>query len=136
MSTPAALNKNKIVIGVDDQVENIMILEALIEAQGYTFFGVGSGAEAISLAQRAGPRLILLDIQMPGLDGIETCKRLRAIYTLKTVPIAFLTARKAPEDVRAGIAAGGNDFIVKPFDPEKLMSRVEHWTNRRLSAVT
>ena len=51
---------------------------------------------------------------------------------LKQVPIAFLTARKAPEDVKAGIAAGGNDFIVKPFDPAKLLSRVEHWTNRRL----
>ncbi len=125
----------KIVLGVDDQPENLMILEALIEAQGFAFFGVSSGAEAISLAVRTSPRLILLDIQMPDMDGIETCRRLRGIPELRQTPIAFLTARKASDDVRAGLLAGGNDFIVKPFDPEKLIARVVHWTSRRLPAA-
>jgi two-component system OmpR family response regulator len=128
--------KDKIVIGIDDQVENIMMLEALIDAQGYTFFGASSALDGISLAQRASPRLILLDIQMPGMDGFETCRRLRQIWALKPVPIAFLTASKSPEDVRRGIAAGGNDFITKPFDAEKLLARVDLWTNRRLPAST
>lgn len=128
--------KDKIVIGIDDQAENIMMLEALIDAQGYTFFGASSALDGISLAQRASPRLILLDIQMPGMDGFETCRRLRQIWALKQVPIAFLTASKSPEDVRKGIAAGGNDFITKPFDADKLLARVDLWTNRRLPATT
>src|SRR5258708_517895 len=103
----------KIVLGVDDQPENLIILESLIEAQGFIFLGVGSGAEALSLAVRASPRLILLDVQMPEMDGFETCRRLRRIPELASVPIAFLTARKASDDVRAGLQAGGNDFIVK-----------------------
>jgi CheY-like chemotaxis protein len=127
----AALNRDKIVIGVDDQPENIMMLEGLIEAQGYTFFGCTSGLDCIALAQKANPKLILLDIQMPGMDGYETCRRLRIMPLTRFVPIAFLTARKASEDVRAGMAAGGNDFIVKPFNAERLIARVDYWTNRK-----
>ncbi len=132
MSSVDPARKAKIVIGVDDHVENIMVLQALVEAQGYTFFGAGSGLECISLAQRAGPRLILLDVQMPEMDGFETCRRLRSIWSLQQTPIAFLTAKKSSDDVRAGLAAGGNDFIVKPFDADRLLARVEHWTSRRL----
>ncbi|MFI4934900.1 MAG: PleD family two-component system response regulator [Caulobacterales bacterium] len=129
----AASRKGKIILGVDDQPENLLILESVIESQGFTFFGVSSGPECLGLAQRISPKLILLDIQMPGMDGFETCRRLRAVYALKHIPVAFLTARKAAADVQAGIAAGGNDFIVKPFDPEKLLNRVLHWTSRRVS---
>ncbi|MGH6957783.1 MAG: response regulator [Caulobacteraceae bacterium] len=129
----AVARKAKVILAADDQAENILMLESLIEHQGFTFFGVGSGAECLSLAPRIGPRLILLDIQMPELDGFETCRRLRAIDPLRHVPVAFLTACKSAADVRAGIAAGGNDFIVKPFDPEKLIARVVHWTSRRVS---
>jgi CheY-like chemotaxis protein len=125
--------KNRTVIGCDDQVENLMILEGLIEAHGYSFFGAPSGAECLSLAMRVDPRLILLDVQMPEMDGFETCRRIRSMFVLKTVPVVFLTARKAPEDVRAGLSAGGNDFIVKPFDPAKLLARVDHWMGKRIT---
>src|SRR5438046_1919684 len=108
------LRKGWVVLGVDDQPENLMMLEALIQARGYSFFGASSGAEALSLAMRCDPKLILLDVQMPEMDGYETCRRLRATFLLKTVPVAFLTARNGPDDVRAGLSAGGNDFIVKP----------------------
>jgi DNA-binding response OmpR family regulator len=85
---------------------------------------------------RVTPRLILLDIQMPEMDGLETCRRIRAIRELAQVPVAFLTASKSAEDVRAGLAAGGNDFIVKPFDIQKLLLRVEHWTTRRIAVAS
>lgn len=127
----AAIRKSRIVLAADDQAENILMLESLIEAQGFTFFGVSSGAECLSLAQRISPKLILLDVQMPDLDGFETCRRLRGIIPLRSVPVAFLTARKSAADVQAGMRAGGNDFIVKPFDPERLIARVLHWTVRR-----
>jgi CheY-like chemotaxis protein len=133
--TEMAARRGKIILGVDDQPDNIMILESLIETQGFTFFGVNSGAECLSLAQRVNPRLILLDIQMPDMDGFETCRRLRRIAEFRTTPVAFLTACKSVEDVKTGIAAGGNDFILKPIDPVKLLARVGHWTTRRVNAA-
>jgi DNA-binding response OmpR family regulator len=133
-ATPFAPRKNKVVLGVDDQPENLLVLQALLEAQGYTFVGASSGAECLSLAARTAPRLILLDIQMPEMDGFETCRRLRAAWDLRQAPIAFLTARKSPEDVKLGIAAGGDDFILKPFDQQRLLARVDHWTRRAAAA--
>ena len=97
-------------------------------------FRPSPGPEKDPLALRVDPKVILLDIQMPEMDGFETCRRLRGMFLLKTVPVAFLTARKSSEDVREGLAAGGNDFIVKPFDPEKLLARVDHWMGRRITA--
>ncbi len=134
--TPAevAARSGKVVLGVDDQPENIMMLESIIESQGFTFFGASSGLECLSLVQRVSPRLILLDVQMPDMDGYETCRRLRRMSQCRTMPIAFLTARKEVEDVKTGIAVGGNDFIVKPFDPVRLVNRVVHWTSRRVNA--
>jgi len=124
-----------IVMAADDQAENILMLESLIESQGFTFVGVGGGTECLAMAERIAPRLILLDVQMPGLDGFETCRRLRAIPSLARVPVAFLTARKAAQDVRAGLDAGGDDFIVKPFNPQRLIARVVHWTSGAARAV-
>ncbi|QUD86203.1 response regulator [Phenylobacterium montanum] len=131
----AAAGRGKVVLGVDDQPENIMMLESILESQGFTFFGASSGMECLSLVQRVNPRLILLDVQMPLMDGYETCRRLRRIPEYRSIPVAFLTARKEVEDVRTGIAVGGNDFIVKPFDPVKLVNRVAHWTSRRVNAA-
>ena len=109
-------------------------MDEVIEGAGFTFMGTSGGAECITLANRAQPRLILLDIQMfPQMDGFETCKKLRIYPQLNIVPIVFLTARKTGEDVKNCLKAGGNDFIVKPFDPVKLIERVEYWVNRRIT---
>ncbi len=133
MAPPAdmAHRRAMTVLAADDQLENVALLESLIESQGFTFLGVASGAECLSLAQRIAPRLILLDVQMPQMDGFEVCRRLRALPALNQVPVAFLTARKSVADVQIGMAAGGNDFIVKPFDPGKLIARVIYWTSRQ-----
>ena len=123
---------SKIVLGVDDGPENLFLLQAVIKSGGYAFVAAKSGAECLSLIHRLIPRLILLDIQMPDMDGFETCRRLRANPALRQIPIAFLTASKSAADVTAGLAAGGNDFIVKPFDPAKLLERVRHWVGRSI----
>jgi len=133
MTLAAGDRRSKIVIGVDDEPENLSLLKSVIEGAGFTFMGTSGGAECIALANRAQPRLILLDIQMfPQMDGFETCKKLRIYPQLHVVPIVFLTARKTGEDVKNCLKAGGNDFIVKPFDPVKLIERVEYWVNRRI----
>ena len=69
---------------------------------------------------------------MPDMDGFEVCRRLRAVPEGRVIPVAFLTALKTRDDVRAGIAAGGNDFILKPIDRAKLLERVSVWSNRRI----
>ena len=134
MSLIAPDRSSKIVVGVDDEADNLMLLKGLIEGAGFLFMPAWSGAECITLVTRIQPRLILLDIEMPaGLDGFTTCRRVRQIPLLKAVPIVFLTGRKTGEDVKECLKAGGNDFIVKPFDPVKLIERIEYWTNRRLA---
>ncbi|MGB8841585.1 MAG: response regulator [Aliidongia sp.] len=136
MSLNPGGRRSKIVIGVDDEADNLDMLGSLIEGAGFTFIGASSGTECLSLVLRITPRLILLDIEMrPGMDGFETCRRLRKDMRLKPIPIVFLTGRKTGEDVKACIKAGGNDFIVKPFDPVKLVDRVEYWMVRRVAAT-
>jgi len=125
--------RSKVVLAVDDSPEDLALLNAILMGAGYAFVGSASGEDCLSLIHRCTPRLILLDIQMPGLDGIETCRRLRENPQLKTVPIAFLTARKTRGDVREGLAAGGNDFIAKPINRDTLLQRVQHWTNHRVA---
>jgi CheY-like chemotaxis protein len=131
-----AERRSKIVLGVDDDASNLELLSSLIENAGFTFMGAAGGIECLALVSRVQPRLILLDIEMPpGIDGYETCRRLREGPRLKSVPIIFLTARKTGEDVKKCLKVGGNDFIVKPFEPVKLIDRVEYWLTRRLASL-
>jgi two-component system OmpR family response regulator len=127
-------NKNKVVIGVDDLPQHLRLLQQCVLSGGFTFLGASSGLECLKLVSRIEPRLILLDVQMPEIDGFETCRRLRANQALGHVPIAFLTSRNSTEDVRIGLAAGGNDFILKPVVIARLMERVNYWTSRRVTA--
>jgi len=90
-----------VIIDVDDTPENLTLLGHVVGAAGYTFFSALGGAECLSLLARIEPRLILLDIQMPGMDGFETCRQIRSDVRLRHVPVAFLTSRKTTEDVRA-----------------------------------
>ncbi len=130
-----AKNRSKIVYGIDDNQVNLAFLKETLTAAGYSFVGHSSGADCISIIFRVPPKLILLDVQRPVMDGFETCRRLRALPEGRSIPVAFLTALKRREDVRAGIAAGGNDFIIKPFDRTRLLERVKHWTNRRIESA-
>ena len=127
----AAGNPGKTVLAVDDAPENLAFIRACLASAGYTVFAAKSGEECLTLLTRLTPRLILLDVQMPGIDGFETCRLIRKRKELAGVPIAFLTARKGAEDVQECVAAGGNDFIVKPFNRQKLLDRVGHWTSHR-----
>lgn len=121
----------KIIIGVDDVAENRAILQAVVEKQGLMFFGAESGIACLRLVARLVPKLVLLDVQMPGMDGFETCRRLRLMPGMRHVGVAFLTALNGMDHVRTGIAAGGNDFIAKPFDHARLLQCIAQWTKAR-----
>lgn len=127
---PAELS-SKIILGVDDAGENLLLLQGAVKAGGFTFMGARSGAECLSLLHRVVPKVILLDIEMPLLDGFDTCRQIRALPEARHVPIIFLTARKTSEDVKKCLEVGGNDFIIKPFDIVKLLERIKHWSGKR-----
>jgi two-component system alkaline phosphatase synthesis response regulator PhoP len=109
---------------VDDEPDILEFVGYNIRKEGYTLFTCSNGKDAIKTAKKIIPHLIILDIMMPGIDGIETCIEMRKIEALKSTLIAFLTARSEDFSQIAGLDAGGDDYISKPIKPRILMSRV------------
>ncbi|MFN3402900.1 MAG: response regulator transcription factor [Cytophagaceae bacterium] len=118
------MSKKKKILITDDEPSIIELLEYNLRREGYTIKTCDNGKEAIVIAKTFIPDLILLDIMMPELDGIETCRQLRTISSLKNTIIIFLTARSEEYTEVAGFEVGANDFITKPIKPRALMSRI------------
>ncbi len=112
------------VLIVDDQALNVDVLEQELAAAGYRTVAARGGEAAIALAREAAPDLILLDVMMPGIDGYEACRRLKANEATRQIPVIFLTALKESfEKVRA-FGLGAVDYVTKPFETEELLARV------------
>ena len=122
------------VLLVDDVPENLSVLTAALEPQGYEIFAAPNGTVALQIAAKAKPDLILLDILMPGLDGLETCRRLKQSEATRDIPVIFITARSETESVVDGFRAGGVDYVVKPFQADEVLTRVT--THLRLHRLT
>ena len=116
-------SRHKVILVVDDDPTTINLVMQIGRGAGYSVFGASSGEECLSMLWQVTPQLIMLDVRMRGLDGFETCRRLRGDHNIPNIPIAFLTARKTVADVTRGIAVGADDFIVKPFDATQLVER-------------
>lgn len=112
------------VLLVDDEPDILEFIGYNLRKEGFTVFTASEGAEAIALARVHQPEVIILDVMMPGMDGIETCEELRRIPDLQTTMIAFLTARGEDYSQIAGFEAGADDYITKPIKPKVLVSRV------------
>jgi len=110
---------------VDDAQDNLNLLSAMLSRQGYRTQSVQSGDLALAAVQSALPDLILLDIMMPEMDGYEVCKRLKANESSRDIPIIFISALERTQDKIKGFAAGGVDFITKPFRLKEVLARVE-----------
>lgn len=111
---------------VDDHPENLLALEAVLASPEYQLVKVSSGEEALKWVLKEEFAVILLDVQMPGLDGFETAKLIKRRKKSKDVPIIFITAiSQASEHVLRGYSAGGIDYVFKPFEPEALRKKVE-----------
>jgi DNA-binding response OmpR family regulator len=128
---PVITMEKPVVVAVDDSREMLDILKSVIAGAGYRFFGAGTAAQCLRLVRDVEPDLILLDVQMPETDGFDLCRQIRAIEAFQNTPIAFVTARRTAQDVKAGIAAGGNDFITKPFDAKNLIARIDRWIRQK-----
>jgi two-component system alkaline phosphatase synthesis response regulator PhoP len=110
---------------VDDEPDILEFLSYNLKKAGYEIFQANTGKEAIEIAREVLPHLVLLDVMMPEMDGIETCEELRTYPDLNKCVIAFLTARAEDYSQIAGFEAGGDDYIAKPVKPKVLLSRIK-----------
>lgn len=115
---------SKKILLIDDEQDILEILSYNLEKEGYEVVTASGGEEGIEKARTLVPDLILLDVMMPGKDGIETCQELRQIKSLQKTLIVFLSARSEEFSQLAGYQAGGNDYIVKVIKPKVLISKV------------
>jgi two-component system alkaline phosphatase synthesis response regulator PhoP len=109
---------------VDDEPDILEFVGYNLKKEGYQVYSASNGIEAIQIAKKEKPNLILLDVMMPDMDGIETCREIRDIDGLKNVLVAFLTARNEDYSQIAGFDAGADDYINKPIKPRVLISRI------------
>jgi two-component system NtrC family sensor kinase len=113
---------------VDDEESSRVTIESMLESENYELFFAENGAQALSIAAEIRPDIILLDVMMPGMSGFEVCKRFRQMPYLTEVPIVLVTALDDQESRMAGIKAGADDFVTKPFDRHELRLRVQNMT--------
>ncbi len=131
-SLPIALSGRKILV-VDDDRLNLRILAGILRGEGYQLTEGDSGERALELYAEFSPDLVLLDVMMPGIDGFETCRRLKKIYGTKCAPVIFITAKSESDDVVEGLGAGGVDYLPKPFKPKEVLARIRsHLQNQAL----
>lgn len=117
-------NKHVILI-VDDVPDNLSLLSDALDEAGYVVLVATDGLSALERLDYVTPHLILLDAVMPGIDGFETCRRIRALPAARHVPIIFMTGLTETEHVVRGFEVGGNDYVIKPLQPREVIARIE-----------
>jgi two-component system sensor histidine kinase/response regulator len=123
MNDSSPTDKQKILI-VDDTPTNLSILEEILD-EDYFISIAQSGTQALEIIEKFAPDLILLDVNMPGINGFETCHKLKSQEETRNIPVIFITARAAPEDLIQGFQEGGVDYITKPFNHSEVLARVQ-----------
>lgn len=125
-------SESQIVLVVDDSPDTLRLLTDAIEATGATVLVALEGEQALAIAAEITPDVVLMDAMMPGIDGFETTRRLKADPALRHVPVIFMTGLGETEHVVRGLSAGGVDYVVKPIVPDELIARIRvHLANAR-----
>ncbi|MCS0584547.1 diguanylate cyclase [Massilia pinisoli] len=135
-TAPLADPRKPAILIVDDAPDNLGVLRSMMLRQGYQTFVATSGDRALDIAQRVKPDVILLDVVMPGLDGLETCRRLKAHPATARIPVIFMSARGDTADIVAGFDTGAADYIPKPLRLEEVCARVRAQLRLRSSTDT
>ncbi len=120
----------RLVMCIDDDPSIVEFVGLVAKGKDALFVGANSAEEAMPIIRRDRPDLIFLDILMPGEDGVEFCRRLRQEIPDYKSPIVFLTANHSEESVASAIAAGGNDYLVKPISAQDVLLRVVRWLDK------
>ncbi len=119
----------RVLIADDEPFQRILIRETLTEEPEFVFFEAENGAQALEQARREKPDLIILDIMMPDMDGLQVCRLLKADPRLNVIPVVMVTALNKEEDRVNALDAGADDFLSKPFEAEELQAVVERALN-------
>jgi len=117
------VDKKKVLIAEDEPDIRALVVYSL-QFAGYTVIEALNGKEAIALAEREQPDLILLDVRMPAMSGYEACAVLRAQESTREIPVVFLSARGQETEIKHGLELGAEEYILKPFGPDELNQRV------------
>src|SRR5271157_5292384 len=125
----------KFVLIVEDEEDIRELVSYHLLKEGYQVAGVPSGEEALSVAEMQTPDLILLDVMLPGMDGLTVCQRLRSAPKTADVAIMMLTAKSEEADIVRGLNLGATDYVTKPFSPKVLLARVRAVLRRRPAAT-
>ena len=116
--------KEKILI-VEDEKDIVKMLEYNLKKEGFTTFSVTDGDDALDSAVRHQPELIILDLMLPGMDGLEVCKALKSERKTASIPVIMLTAKAQESDKIVGLELGADDYVTKPFSPRELIARIK-----------
>ncbi len=127
------MEKQKAVLIVDDEEDILGLVEFHVKQQGYKTLTAGSGETALKLARNEKPDLIILDLMLPGIDGLDVCKYLKTEPATAQIPIIMLTARGEETDIVKGLELGADDYVTKPFSPKILMARLNSVIRRKNS---
>ncbi len=126
------MSKEKILI-VDDEEDVLELVRFNLEREGYKIETAVSGEEALTTAKSRLPDLIILDLMLPGMDGLEVCKKLKTDAKTQSIPIIMLTAKSEDSDIITGLELGADDYITKPFSPKILTARIRRVLQRNIA---
>ena len=116
---------NELILAVDDEAHILELLSFNLEASGYRVVTAATGEDALVVCAHERPAMVLLDIMLPGIDGMEVCRRLKGAPTTADIPIIMLTAKGDEVDKILGLELGADDYITKPFSPREVLARVK-----------
>jgi two-component system phosphate regulon response regulator PhoB len=119
------------ILVVEDEEDIRELLKYNLEKEGYQIFGAATGEEALQAVRRRLPDLILLDLMLPGIDGLEVCRRIKSDPQARHLPIIMLTAKGEETDIVTGLELGADDYVTKPFSPRVLVARLRAALRRR-----
>ena len=115
------------ILVVEDQEDNRRILRDLLSSAGYQVLEAVNGEDGVSLAERERPDLILMDVQLPGIDGLEATRRIKGTPALRAIPLIVVTSYALSGDDVKARAAGADDYVTKPFSPRALLGKVRQY---------
>jgi DNA-binding response OmpR family regulator len=113
------------ILVAEDETHILLLIQRRLESAGYSVISTADGEEALQLALQAKPDLLILDVMLPGREGLEVCREVKTTFGESAPPVILISARGQHMDVEAGMQAGADDYIIKPFSPLTLLERVE-----------
>jgi len=117
------MKKTKIAV-IEDEADILEVINYNLSKEGFDVCSALDGEEGLALIKKEVPDLVLLDLMLPGLDGIEICRKLKTDYSTRSIPIIMVTAKGEESDIVLGLGMGADDYMVKPFRPRELMARI------------